>query len=1344
MHEYARSFVSPLVAHQLFQHGHSIPAPAEAELNASVLFTDISGFTGLADHIISGGPDGVEQLTNLINAYFSDVIEQIQAYGGLVVNFAGDAVLAMWPSLDDSIASHIWKGALCAVAIQESSRRFSDRTDLALTTRTALTSGPVVTYAVGSGDGAWASAVLGSPLARIGESLQRAEVNQIVLPPETVASAKGAFSATEIDDGFVILDQIDVPSDSAPTRSPIGQNGWEHDLLKFVPKAVRSRLDVGAETMIAELRQPTIVFVNFPKIDRPIPLAELQEIMDSTVQVLEKYEGAFDKWISDDKGTSIMLAFGLPPAAHEDDPRRALLAAAELQSTLAASNVISSIGVATGRTYCGPVGNDSRREYTVIGSAVNHAARLMQLAEPGTVICDESTKNAVPDTLEFRSVAVKEIVVGETTVKPFVFTGQSQPRVPCPTETVATNLVGRRHEMTTLTNALDEVQSGRGGRAIVLVGEPGIGKSALVTAFMDSAVKNGIAVHTVQADPIEQSTPFHAWAELFGELLESEEVGIGESVSIKLEELGIDVELAPLLTSIISIEIDDTSVTQQLDGQARADATNEIALKLLEGTENDIRALVVEDAHWLDSASWTLLERIVEKSARTFVVISMRPTSDHVVPELDSILAFEPTSVLQLQPLSSDEAIKAVADKLGVSRLPQVVERLVAERADGHPLFSEQIIFGLRDQGILKISEGTVKLTTTADDDLRSTELADSVRGVITTRIDRLPPHELLVLKVACVYGLEFEQESLSDVYATETSGSDPREGIDALLRKSLLATGDDTGTYRFGHPLVQEVAYDQMTFADRRQIHSAVAQWYEAERQGELEHLSPILAHHWHRANDPDRATSYYEKTGSRSMREGSYGEAVGVFKNLLDLASETTEPASNVKLAEWEHNLGQAQLSRGYLDESLQRLITGFRHTRRSWPGGKARLKGGTLLEVFRQTGHLIAPRFLTGRSNREEYLRSAALCESIGQVMYHQNRVNEFLYSILRFLNLSEKAPPSALSARAYGNAASVAGFMGFHRLARRYIRKSLEAVSTSERADDHGLVNEYVGMYYASIGNWSDARAHVQKAVEQFRISGNRRRQLEAKSLTSMMQVANGDLRDAAKTRSELLDDADRQNDLQIYAWALLEQAETAMQLGDLVFASERISSAESPELNLPESEQIWMLGDKAAILTRLGDLDGALEAATDAQNLIDRGGTPAFYLSEAYSGVCEAMLAALDQSDGSERRKRAARSVKSYKKFAKHFPVASANAFMWRGVLEAKRGKTIKGLRLLRSGLEASKVTGVPYLTGLIKVRIAELLDENDIERRTLSAEATETFNAIGAAREAACAKQLAR
>ncbi|NJN99294.1 MAG: AAA family ATPase, partial [Anaerolineales bacterium] len=447
-------------------------------------------------------------------------------------------------------------------------------------------------------------------------------------------------------------------------------------------------------------------------------------------------------------------------------------------------------------------------------------------------------------------------------------------------------LIGRSTERMLLTGQLQALLRGNAGGAVLIEGEAGIGKSRLVADLLQQAQAQGVTCLIGGGEAIEQSTPYHAWRPLFQQLFKLDHRATAGSIPALLTSKPDLARLAPLLNTILPLGLPENELTRQMSGQVRADNTRDLLLNLLqEATAQTPALLVLEDAHWLDSASWALTRLVSQRVPGALLVVATRPLSAPLPIEYSQLLQTPGLQRLTLEALSPEETLTLVCQRLGANNLPDPVATLIRTKAEGHPFFSEELAYALRDSGLIQIEAGECRLVSEMGA-FDSVILPDTVEEVITSRIDRLNPSQQIILKVASVIGRTFLVELLRDIHPNQAEK--PRLpthlGKLAQLDITQLDHPEPDLTYTFKHAITREVAYNLMLFDQRRDLHRAVAEWVEHTYAADLPPFYALLAHHWSQAlgtwsngsGSVTKAIDYLEKAGEQALRGYANQEAV------------------------------------------------------------------------------------------------------------------------------------------------------------------------------------------------------------------------------------------------------------------------------------------------------------------------------------------------------------------------------------------------------------------------------------------------------------------------------------
>ncbi|MBM3275127.1 MAG: AAA family ATPase, partial [Candidatus Sericytochromatia bacterium] len=701
--------------------------PEETYFPAAVAFVDVSGFTKLAERLAQQGPEGAEELTRVLNAHFGPLIDRIHAYGGDVAKFAGDALVALWQAASETdLREIVSRATACSLALQDVMADLASRgatgASEPLSIKVTVGCGEMRLAQVGGVSGRWDVMVTGHALADIGEIAHDAEPGRVLVTrgvgrllgeAMTVAGTLPAgdplrssrplhsrpqareSSAPEVqrldtdadtdtDTAGYFITAVDGPGPEVDAFEGAGEE-IESLLSGFLPEAVTSRLAARQSGWLSELRRVTVMFVNFPNAKHDTTLERAQSVMALIQTVLDRHEGMLNKLSVDEKGVSMVAAFGLPPLSHEDDAVRAIASGLALQEILRKHEVVHAIGVSTGRAFCGVVGNDQRREYTVMGDIVNLAARLMQAAKQD-LLCDQATMQLAAGRFAFEAlppIAVKGKAEPVSLFRP----GVAASRKAVSTQ-AGGEMVGRKAELQQLRDAL----AGPGG-TILIEGEAGIGKSRLVAAFAELAEASGRTVLLGAGDAIERSTPYHAWRNVFQDLVDLDALpGSLPDASLR--------DLVPLLGAVLGVEMADNDATRDMSGIVRGDNTRDLLVSLLRHEADKLRheadklrheadklrheadklrheadkarlVLVLEDAHWFDSASWALALDVSRRLGGVMLALVLRPPGDAAPKEYRHIAADPATRTMSVSSLSTEDTLALVSRRLGVAELPE-------------------------------------------------------------------------------------------------------------------------------------------------------------------------------------------------------------------------------------------------------------------------------------------------------------------------------------------------------------------------------------------------------------------------------------------------------------------------------------------------------------------------------------------------------------------------------------------------------------------------------------------------------------------------------------------------
>ncbi len=880
--------------------------------DAVCLFVDTSGFTPLTTAMMVHGVEGAEAVADALAAVFEPLAAIVYAHGGFIAAFAGDAFKAIFP-LDQPDAHRRAVAAAWEIRSQMAGRRQMPTPfgvfDVAV--KATVADGKVAW-------GVWLSAdrspitdnrspsqralywFEGDALARCMEADPLAAAGEVVLTDAVLRRLidGGIAVAAEPVDGHWRLERLE--ADDAPSPSPRPA----HDAEDAPGGAWFYPAELLSMPVRGEFRRVVTVFLNLPAMPEDGGFA------DALFRLLAQYRGYLcrvGRIGERDRGATLLLFWGAP-ASHENDLARALGFVLDLRQAHPA--VSFRAGVTTGQAFAGFIGSAQREEYTCHGVTVNLAARLMVTAGWGEVWLDEETARQAQGQFDL-DLAGRRQLKGFAEPRPlFRLAGR---RETGEASLYRGAMVGRSAELAQLQAALRPLVQGRNAGVIALLGEAGLGKSRLAHELRQLSIDNEKGLSSARPltianwtlnighfswalcpcdDILPQSLhPFRYWLRRH-----FEQSGVaGEDENKARFEQALDQLIAATPEAALAAELQRTrsvlgalldlrwegSLYDQLDAQGRFDNTL-LALKALVKAESLRRPLVlhVEDAHWLDTDSRLFLARLARNvTGYPFVILVTAR------PEWES-LALDPATIqhkVLLEPLPAADVGQLASQVLGQPAAPILVALLV-ERAEGNPFFAEQLLFYLRENGLLTASPAGLAPAGGAD------AVPLDVRAVLVARIDRLAAQARRVVQTAAVLGREFELRILQAMLAGHIDVAIPVQEAAA----AAIWTALNEMRYLFRHALLRDAAYTMQLLAARRELHRLAGEAMEQLFAADLAPYYGQLAYHFEQAGMSGQARLYLALAGDQAVQHYHNDAAIEYYRRLLDLldAARSADP--------------------------------------------------------------------------------------------------------------------------------------------------------------------------------------------------------------------------------------------------------------------------------------------------------------------------------------------------------------------------------------------------------------------------------------------------------------------
>ncbi len=1288
----------------------------------------MSSFTPLTEELARrhGARRGAEEVAALLSRVYGPLVAEVDRSGGSVVDFTGDALSCCFHDDDGSRALHCGLGMQAAMA--------------ALRTDTA--DSPALKVAVATGDLRRFSA--GDPRIRRLEVLAGPAVDRLAAvtlhagPGEVLADAatvRALGSAVQLDgwrgdDGGAAARVVAV---HRPRPSPAGEPPEldAHLARHWMHPAVHERLLESGEHALGDLRTVVALFARFGGIDYAADDAgrRLAEYTGFAQSVLEDYGGTLFHVAIDAKGSYLCAGFGAP-IAHDDDPLRAAAAALVLREPPASAGNVQGggIGLTRGRMYAGTYGGRTRRTFGLQGSKMILAARLMQSAASGQVLIEEPLAADLEQRNELRRLRPRMVKGRGAPVAVSELLGPNRPA----TDIAAPpDMVNRVSERELLESRLRRLRAGDGG-IVVIEGEPGIGKSRLARFLTDRAAAEGFAVHAGGGDPIERGAPYHGWHDVFAGAIGADRLPADATAGASLlhERLrgrpdagavggagtatggaAEDRDLAVLLSAVLPGELPEGPVTVSRSGEARAQATRDLLAELLGELARERPTLVVlEDAHWLDSASLSLALRLASATGPLLLVLTTRPIRESGLADLTRLVAIPGCEHIRVGPLLPAEAVELAARALGAV-VPFGLAALIEEKAGGNPLFTRELAYALRDADPLdQLVAGGRQMTTGSS--------PDRVETVIASRIDRLPAAAQTLLKVGSVLGLSFAEDALLALAGTRAL--EQRGHLEAI---ALLApaTAVPPRTLVFRHALIRDVVYAQLLYAQRRDLHQRAAEYFERTRAAGS--TRSALAYHWEQAAMPERAVEHLAAAGAEALRAGAFRECLDAYERALAL---TTDEPDDGRRAAWRWYAAQACYRLGEIDRGIELGAQAIAALDRPVPaGGPVAVGLAATAEVARQLLlHRTLPALLprpAAAADRDRMRLAVEALAMMAEVYYVAADTARSSYVAVRALNLAERLGTCGELAGCYGTMCVIAGLVGADRLAEHYGELSRRTAVGLDDGYWRALSVQQRCHYRSGVGPYGTFSEHYTSAIAQYRRLGHRPRLRDTAGMAGIADHLFGRPQGAELHFNELLAAVEPQEATLGESWAHLWLGMVALRRGQIDETFERLATVRRLRgEEVVDLVSVNVRGISALASWRTGKVAAARQEETAARALIGRlGRRPgAHFVLDGYCALAELALARWDHARSPVERARArwaARdSLRNLRAYTRVFPIGEPARWLYEGERAWRRGRQDGAEAAWRRALAAAQRLDMRHELALAHAALGDhLADEGE-------------------------------
>jgi class 3 adenylate cyclase/tetratricopeptide (TPR) repeat protein len=1175
------------------------PGARWRELDGSLCFVDISGFTALSERLAMRGRIGVEELTDVLNRVFGTMLDIAFQRGGSLLKFGGDALLLLFDGDD-----HPRQAAAAAVEMRAALRAATQVPmsvgKVQLRMSVGLHSGTVQLFRVGTLH--HELIVTGPAATRTTQMEHAASAGEIFVSPEM--ARRLPLDATRPGPSeTMVLRWRRAPV--APSGARVRRQVPADTIDACLPEILREHLRPGEVDF--EHRIAAVAFIRFRGVDAllasagPDALADALHAVVSTVQRAADDAGvAFLASDIDEDGGKIILVSGVPRAQadHEGRLLRALRSIADADLPLPLQ-----IGVNDGHVFAGTIGAAHRATFTVMGDTVNLAARLMSAAPHGELYATAGVLDR------------SRPIFATRTLEPFSVKGKSQPvqayAVDDETGTRETAhqegpFIGRQTELQQVTSVLQRV-GGEDEAVLTIVGETGMGKTRLVS---EALAATAIGHFTVRGEPDGMTSSYRAFRDSMRALLgveRADQATMAATLAAAVERLAPDLlPMLPLLGTVAHVHTPSTPEVDAIEPRFLPDQIAAAVLRLFDGALGESVVLAVEDAQWTDGASNALLTRLATavRQRKGWSMLVLRRAVDG---------GFEPRERRLELGAMDDGALRELLVAISPIPLrPDEVQRIVS-RAAGSPLVLDALVRLGRERGALD-------------------DLPDSLEALIAAEIDVLSPFPRLLLGYASVLGRSFNPKVWRQLLVDD--GIEIDEGVTAELK--TFVHFDAAGSARFRQAVVRDVAYRGLPYRRRRELHLRAGQVMEAVAAGAVDSVADLLSLHFFEGGDPERAWEYARLAGGNAQAAYANNDAASLYRRALEAGRRLADIDAAEQLSTWTA-LGDALEQAGMLEDALDayRRATSLargddvQRARLLLKRARARERSGAFVVALRELRS--AERVLEG-DHRDEAdrvrltaatlrarvhqgqeqprralavaLRAAAEATRLGDLreLADAYSVIDWAHVVLgeldqavhqpRIVEIHEKMGEPHRLALALGNQGAVHYWMGRWDEAAECYQRAHDAYVLTGDVVQAAMTQGNLAELLINRGELAAARAAIVEAAQTHRAVGFVDGALFDEIQLGRLYLGEGDPAEASQILAAVLDEASRLSLHETALQAAVYLAQCRLIEGRAEDALEILASAEKAAGSDAAIFAASVALVRAEALTQRGDVDGA--------------------------------------------------------------------------------------------------------------------------------------------------------
>jgi len=675
----------------------------------------------------------------------------------------------------------------------------------------------------------------------------------------------------------------------------------------YTPKHLAEKILISKAALEGERKHVTVLFADLKgsmELLADRDPEEARKILDPVLEHMMEAVHRFEGTVNQVMGDGIMALVGAP-LAHEDHAVRACYAALRMQDSIKryaegvrrveGVPIRIRVGLNSGEVVVRAIGSDLHMDYTAVGQTTHLAARMEQLAEPGTTLLTPATLALCEDFVQVKSLGPMRVKGLADPLEAYELTGANpvRSRFHAHAARGLTKFVGRASEMAQLGDALDLARRGR-GQIVAVVGEPGVGKSRLFWEFTHSHRTDGWLVLEAASVSYGKATTYFPVTELLRSYFQIEPRDdvrkIREKVTGKLLSLDRALEATlPALLAILDVPVEDEQWTRLEPPQRRQRTLDAVKLLLLRESHVQPLVVVFEDLHWIDGETQNVLEKLIESlpTAPMLLLVNYRPEYQHL---WGSKTYYRQLRLDALPTASAEELLEAL---MGSDPSLASLKRLLITRTEGNPFFLEESVRTLIETNVLAGEWGAYRLTRAPE----SLQIPPTAQAILAARIDRLLPEDKRLLQAAAVVGKDVPLTLLQAI-AEDPAGSfhaslSRLQAAEFLYETQLFPETE----YTFKHALTHEIAYAGITNDRRRAFDASIVEAIERRAGDRLTEHVERLAHHAFRGEVWSKAAPYLLQAGEKASHRCAHRQGVAELGRALVALTHQPEGQERLK---------------------------------------------------------------------------------------------------------------------------------------------------------------------------------------------------------------------------------------------------------------------------------------------------------------------------------------------------------------------------------------------------------------------------------------------------------------